>query len=146
MRNCMVFIVFLILLCLSSSGKAEDLNKKVVGKWYNPYTYDSSGEMKGFWFKKNGKCKALGIKTLDLRTWEVKNGRLIIKGYSLTKDGKEWEDYETSERIEKVNSDSLYVIAAEKPFKMGFLYLTPKCLKKKVKPGSNHDVMIKEEE
>lgn len=139
MKKCIVLMVSAILICVYTNGWAEDLHKKVVGKWYNPYTYESTGEMKGFHFKKNGKCKALGITTLDLRTWEVKDGCLRIKGFYLTKDGKEWKDYETSERIEKVNADSLYVIAAEKPFKMGFLYLNPKTLKKKVKPFSNEE-------
>lgn len=40
------------LICICSNGFADDLRKKVVGRWYNPYTYASSGEMKGFQFKK----------------------------------------------------------------------------------------------
>ena len=145
MKKCIALMALASLLCMYTNGWADDLRKKVVGKWYNPYTYESTGEMKGFHFKKNGKCKALGVKTLDLRTWEVKDGRLLIKGFYLTEDGKEWKDYETSERIEKVNTDSLYVIAAEKPFKMGFLYLNPKALKKKVKPFSTEENLFEKE-
>ncbi|MEG0796758.1 MAG: lipocalin family protein [Odoribacter sp.] len=136
MKKWMACAVFIGLIGSYTNGFADDLNKKVVGKWYNPYTYESTGEKKGFEFKKNGKCKALGVKTLDLRTWEVKDGRLVIKGFYLDKDGKTWEEYLTSERIEQVNTDTLYVITAEKPLKMGFLYLSPKALKKKVTPFS----------
>lgn len=145
MKKCIALMALAGLLCMYTNGWADDLRKKVVGKWYNPYTYESTGEMKGFHFKKNGKCKALGVKTLDLKTWEIKDGYLLIKGYYLTEDTNEWKDYETSERIEKVNADSLYVIAAEKPFKLGFLYLNPKTLKKKVKPSSTEENLSEEE-
>ena len=136
MKKWMACIAFIGLLCTYTNGFADDLNKKIVGKWYNPYTYESTGEMRGFEFKKNGKCKALGIKTLDLRTWEVKDGQLLIKGFYLDKDNKTWEEYSTSERIEQLNADTLYVVAAEKPFKMAFIYLNSKILKKKVTPFS----------
>ena len=135
MKRTITLAVSLFLICLCTNGFADDLKKKVVGKWYNPYTYESTGEKKGFQFKKNGACKALGIKGLKLKTWEIKDGYLIIKGIDKLDDSDKWEDYETSEYIEQVNSDTLYLIANPK-LKIGFLYMSPKALKKKVTPFS----------
>lgn len=135
-RNVFTLVLMLGLMCMCTNGFADDLRKKVVGKWYNPYTYESTGEMKGFEFKKNGKCKALGIPNMNLSGWEVKEGRLIIKGEYLNPKSGKWENYHTSEKIDRVNADSLYVLSMEKPMKLGFLYMSPKALKKKVVPAS----------
>lgn len=135
-RNVFTLVLMLGLMCMCTNGFADDLRKKVVGKWYNPYTYESTGEMRGFEFKKNGKCKALGIPNMNLSGWEVKGGRLIIKGEYLNPKSGKWENYHTSEKIDRVNADSLYVLSMEKPMKLGFLYMSPKALKKKVVPAS----------
>ena len=76
------------------------------------------------------------MKTLDLKKWEIKDGNLIIKGFYLDEETGKWEKYKTSEYIEQVNSDTLYVLTEKKPYKIGFLYLSPKALKKKVTPFS----------
>ncbi len=131
-RNVFTLVLMLGLMCMCTNGFADDLRKKVVGKWYNPYTYESTGEMRGFEFKKNGKCKALGIPNMNLSGWEVKEGRLIIKGEYLNPKSGKWENYHTSEKIDRVNADSLYVLSMEKPMKLGFLYMSPKALMKKV--------------
>ena len=136
MKRTITLAVSLFLISLCTNGFADDLKKKVVGKWYNPYTYESTGEKKGFQFKKNGVCKALNVKTLDLKKWEIKDGNLIIKGFYLDEETGKWEKYKTSEYIEQVNSDTLYVLTEKKPYKIGFLYLSPKALKKKVIPFS----------
>lgn len=135
-KNVFTLVLMLGLMCMCTNGFADDLRKKVVGKWYNPYTYESTGEMRGFEFKKNGKCKALGIPNMNLSGWEVKGGRLIIKGEYLNPKSGKWENYHTSEKIDRVNADSLYVLSMEKPMKLGFLYMSPKALKKKVVPAS----------
>lgn len=113
----------------------DELRKKMVGKWCNPYSYMYDGSVKGFNYKKNGKCEAIGIPDLDLRTWEVKNGKLYVKGFVLGQDGKTWEPYNTVEKIDKVNKDSLYILATEQP-KSLFFYMKMKTMKKKVKPNS----------
>lgn len=132
MKRIITLMASLVLICLCTNGFADDLKKKIVGKWYNPYTYESTGEKKGFQFKKNGSCKALGIKGLNLKMWEIKEGYLIIKGLEQLEDSGKWKNYETSEYIEQVNSDTLYVLTARKPYKIGFLYLSPKALKENI--------------
>ena len=80
-------------------------------------------ELKGFQFKKNGKCKALGIKTLDLRTWKIKDGNLIIEGDRLPKEaGEVRSEYRTVEKIDILRNDSLRVLVAP-PARLGFLYV-----------------------
>lgn len=134
MKNIVVLISLVGLICICTNGFADDLNKKIVGKWYNPYTYASTGEKKGFHFKRNGVCKALGT-TLDLRKWHIKDGRLFIKGFYKDKETGKWEIYDTSEYIETLNSDSLFVLA-DPEVRLGFLYMSPKALKKNVIPRS----------
>lgn len=136
MKRIITLATSLVLICLCTNGFADDLRKKIVGKWYNPYTYESTGEKKGFHFKKNGVCKALNIKTLDLKEWHIKDGKLMVKGLYLDEKTGKWEEYKTAEYIEQVNSDTLYVLTARKPYKIGFLYLSPKALKEKVTPFS----------
>lgn len=110
---------------------AQELEKQIIGKWCNPYTYKSSGELKGFEFKKGGKCKAINIPSLELKSWEIKDGKLIIKGLEVQEDGKK-VPYETEERISKLNRDSLTLVVQEQNPRLEFLYLNTKVIKKKV--------------
>lgn len=120
-------------LFLSVMGiQAQELNKKIVGKWCNPYTYQSSGELKGFEFKKGGKCQAINIPSLDLKTWEIKDGKLIIKGFEIQEDGTK-APYQTEERISVLNRDSLSLVTQEKNPHLEFLYINTKVIKEKVK-------------
>ena len=112
-----------LLISMALGSHAETPEKKIIGKWYNPHTYRMSGELKGFQFKKNGKCKALGIKTLDLRTWKIKDGNLIIEGDRLPKEaGEVRSEYRTVEKIDILRNDSLRVLVAP-PARLGFLYV-----------------------
>lgn len=110
---------------------AQELEKQIIGKWCNPYTYKSSGELKGFEFKKGGKCEAINIPSLELKSWEIKDGKLIIKGLEVQEDGKK-VPYETEERISKLNRDSLTLVVQEQNPRLEFLYLNTKVIKKKV--------------
>lgn len=78
--------------------------------------------MKGFEFKKGGKCSAINIPSLDLKTWKVDNGYLIVEGFSKEDDGKV-EVYKTRERIGYLTSDSLQLIVNEGTPRLAFLYL-----------------------
>mgnify|MGYP000346814957 CR=1 FL=1 len=93
--------------------RSKKCRKQLIGKWCNPYTYQSTGELKGFHFQKNGKCSAINVPSLDLRTWKIdKDGYLIIEGFSTEDDGRT-EVYKTRERIEKLTSDSLRLVMKE---------------------------------
>ena len=122
------------LICLCTNGFADDLKKKIVGKWYSPYNYEELGEKVGFHFKKNGTCESTNKEVLDLRKWDLKDGKLIIEG--LCKDEKtgRWEEYRTEEELEKVNNDTFLVVASREPVLIKFLYLSRKALKEKVTP------------
>ena len=112
-----------LLISMALGSHAETPEKKIIGKWYNPHTYRMSGELKGFQFKKGGKWKALGIKILDLKTWKIKDGNLIIEGDRLPQEpGEERSEYRTVEKIEILRNDSLRVLIAP-PSRMGFLYV-----------------------
>lgn len=128
------WVLFIIAFCfMALEGQSqENLQKKIIGKWCNPYTYESSGELKGFDFRKNGTCKAINIPSLDLKTWEIQGDRLIIKGFTIGEDGQR-EPYETDERIDKLDADSLALVAQEKNPRVVFLYLNTKVIKQKVK-------------
>ena len=111
-----------LLISMALGSHAETPEKKIIGKWYNPHTYRMSGELKGFQFKKGGKCKALGIKILDLKTWKIdKDGYLIVEGFSKGEDGKV-EVYKTRERIGYITPDSLELVAQDGPPRLAFLY------------------------
>ena len=97
------------------------------------YTYKSTGELKGFEFKKGGKCSAINIPSLDLKTWKVDNGYLIVEGFSKEDDGKV-EVYKTRERIGYLTSDSLQLIVNEGTPRLAFLYLNTKSIKELVTP------------
>lgn len=128
-----LFCIGLILLCLAcASDPQKEMEKKIIGEWCNPYTYESTGELKGFHFKKGGVCEAINIPSLDLKTWSIQNGYLLIKGFSLEKDGKK-EVYETKEKIDLLNADTLSVVAREANPRLVFLYLNAKIIKERVR-------------
>ena len=128
-----LFCIGLILLCLAcASDPQKGMEKKIIGEWCNPYTYESTGELKGFHFKKGGVCEAINIPSLDLKTWSIQEGYLLIKGFSLEEDGKK-EVYETKEKIDLLNSDTLCVVAHEANTRLVFLYLNAKIIKERVR-------------
>ena len=128
-----LFCIGLILLCLAcASDPQKEMEKKIIGEWCNPYTYESTGELKGFHFKKGGVCEAINSPSLDLKTWSIQNGYLLIKGFSLEKDGKK-EVYETKEKIDLLNADTLSVVAREANPRLVFLYLNTKIIKERVR-------------
>ena len=72
----------MVLLCFALRGYGQTkAEKQIIGKWCNPYTYQSTGELKGFEFKKGGKCSAINIPVYDLRTWKIdEEGYIFICG------------------------------------------------------------------
>ena len=125
-----LFCIGLILLCLAcASDPQKGMEKKIIGEWCNPYTYESTGELKGFNFKKGGVCEAINIPSLDLKTWEIKDGFLIVKGFDVAEDGTK-EVYETKEKIGLLTRDSLSLVVQEASPRIAFLYLNAKVLKK----------------
>lgn len=112
-----------------TTSSTPDYNKLIIGKWCNPYTYESSGEIKGFNFKKGGKCESINIPTLDLKTWEIVDGKLVITGFYIDENGTR-SDYRTEERIETLTKNELVVIAKEKNPKLVFRYVPVKGVKK----------------
>ena len=130
MRN--LLCIGLTLLCLAcASDPQKEMEKKIVGEWCNPYTYESTGELKGFHFKKGGVCEAINIPSLDLKTWSIQDGYLLIKGFSLEEDGKK-EVYETKEKIDLLSPDTLSLVARESNPRLIFLYLNTKIIKERV--------------
>lgn len=122
--------VALTLFCFAcASDPQKEMEKAIVGEWCNPYTYQSTGELKGFNFKKGGECEAINIPSLDLKTWEIKDGFLIVKGFDITEDGTK-EVYETKEKIGLLTRDSLCLVVQEASPRIAFLYLNAKTLKK----------------
>lgn len=126
------FLVAIALIFSIFMTSSSELNPKLlIGKWCNPYTYQSSGEMKGFEFKKGGKCNAINIPSLDLKTWEIKDGKLIITGFDIAEDGTRSE-YRTAERIETLTEDQLVVVSSEGNPKLAFRYIRDSKLKEYV--------------
>ncbi len=125
------FLCFsLILLAFAcASDPQKEMEKAIVGEWCNPYTYQSTGELKGFHFKKGGGCEAINIPSLELKSWEIKDGYLIVKGQEVTEDGTK-EVYETKERIGLLTQDSLSLVVQEANPRLAFLYINAKKLKK----------------
>ena len=122
----------LTLLCLAcASDPQKEMEKKIIGEWCNPYTYESTGELKGFHFKKGGVCEAINIPSLELKTWSVQEGYLLIKGFSIEEDGSK-EVYETKEKIDLLNTDTLSLVAHESNPRLVFLYLNTKIIKERV--------------
>ena len=125
-----LFCIGLILLCLAcASDPQKGMEKKIIGEWCNPYTYQSTGELKGFHFKKGGDCEAINIPSLELKSWEIKDGYLIVKGQEVAEDGTK-EVYETKERIGLLTRDSLSLVVQEANPRLAFLYINAKKLKK----------------
>ena len=125
-----LWYVALTLFCFAcASDPQKEMEKAIVGEWCNPYTYESTGELKGFNFKKGGECEAINIPSLDLKTWEIKDGFLIVKGFDITEDGTK-EVYETKEKIGLLTRDSLCLVVQEASPRIAFLYLNAKTLKK----------------
>ena len=130
MRN--LLCIGLTLLCLAcASDPQKEMEKKIIGEWCNPYTYESTGELKGCHFKKGGVCEAINIPTLDLKTWNIEEGYLFIKGFSLKGNGEK-EVYETKEKIDLLTTDSLCLLARESNPRLLFLYLNTKIIKERV--------------
>lgn len=130
MKN--LLYVALTLFCFAcASDPQKEMEKKIVGEWCNPYTYESTGELKGFNFKKGGECEAINIPSLDLKTWEIKDGFLIVKGFDVAEDGTK-EVYETKEKIGLLTRDSLSLVVQEASPRIAFLYLNAKVLKERV--------------
>ena len=125
------FLCFsLILLAFAcASDPQKEMEKTIVGEWCNPYTYQSTGELKGFHFKKGGDCEAINIPSLELKSWEIKDGYLIVKGPEVAEDGTK-EVYETKERIGLLTRDSLSLVVQEANPRLAFLYINAKKLKK----------------
>ena len=120
----------LILLAFAcASDPQKEMEKTIVGEWCNPYTYQSTGELKGFHFKKGGDCEAINIPSLELKSWEIKDGYLIVKGQEVAEDGTK-EVYETKERIGLLTRDSLSLVVQEANPRLAFLYINAKKLKK----------------
>lgn len=131
MKKLLITVIALSCFAFSSYGQ-DKVEKQIIGKWCNPYTYESTGELKGFEFEKGGKCSAINIPSLDLKTWKVdKDGYLIVEGFSKGEDGK-MEVYRTRERISYVTSDSLELVVQEASPRLAFLYLNMKSIKKLV--------------
>lgn len=130
-----LLMTVMALACFALTGYAQkNVEKQIIGKWCNPYTYQSTGELKGFEFEKGGKCSAINVPSLDLKTWKIdKDGYLIIEGFSKDNDGKT-EVYKTRERIGKLTSDSLELVTQEADPRLVFLYLNTKSIKKLVTP------------
>lgn len=132
MKN-LIYIGLTLLFVACATDPQKELEKKLIGEWCNPYTYQSTGELKGFNFKKGGVCEGINIPTLDLKTWEIKDGYLIIKGESIEEDGSR-EVYETKEKIDQLNADSLSLLVTAGPPRIAFLYLNTKVIKQRVTP------------
>lgn len=133
MKKLLMALVALSCFASASYGQKK-VEKQIIGKWCNPYTYQSTGELKGFEFKKGGKCSAINIPSLDLKSWKVdEEGYLIIEGFSIEDDGKR-EEYNTRERIGYITPDSLELVAQDGPPRLVFLYLNTRSIKKLVTP------------
>lgn len=120
-------VLFCCLFLGFCTQRPVELKDRIVGKWCNPYTYQNSGELKGFEFKKNGECAAVNIPSLDLKTWEIKNDTLIVKGFQIEENGEKTL-YETQERISLLTRDSLRLVFQEANPRLEFLYLNMETL------------------
>lgn len=131
MRN--LFIMALAMLGIAiTSCKEDSLEKRIIGKWCNPYTYQSTGELKGYEFKEGGKCSSINIPSWELETWKIdKEGYLIIEGFEV-EDGKR-DTFRTRERIALLNADSLELVVQEESPRMVFLYINTNSIDKLVK-------------
>ena len=129
-----LLITAMALCCFAFSSYGQDkVEKQIIGKWCNPYTYQSTGELKGFEFKKGGQCSAINVPSLDLKTWKVDtDGYLIIEGFD--KENGKVEPYRTRERIAYLSADTLKLVMQEANPCLVFLYINTKKIKKLVTP------------
>ena len=132
MKN-LIYIGLTLLFVACATDPQKEMEKKLLGEWCNPYTYQSTGELKGFRFKNGGICESINIPSLDLKTWEIQEGYLIIKGESIEDDGTR-EEYLTKEKITQLSSDSLSLLVSAGPPRIAFLYLNTKIIKERVTP------------
>ena len=51
MKKLLMTVMALSCFAFSSYGQKK-VEKQIIGKWCNPYTYQSTGELKGFEFKR----------------------------------------------------------------------------------------------
>lgn len=126
----MLFLSVLFVSMFTGCGETTDPQKLIIGEWINPYTYESSGEFKGFKFEKGGKCSAINIPSLELDSWEIKDNLLIIKGLDIDEATGTKSEYKSSEPIDLLNADTLRVIATENP-RSWFVYINKKNYNKK---------------
>ena len=135
MKKFITLAMSLVLVCLCVNGFADDLKKKLVGRWYSPYYYQNLGQKTGLHFKKDGSCEAMNPTVeLNLKSWKVEDGVLTVEGLMKDDATGKWEIYKTVEKVQKVNSDSLVVISNDS-FRAKFLFLSPKGLKN-IKPAA----------
>ena len=76
-------------------------------------------------------CEAINVPDLDLKTWEIRDGYMIIKGFDTTEDGTK-VPYETKEKIGLLTPDSLSLVVKEANPRLAFLYLNSKIIKERV--------------
>ena len=137
MKNIIKFLALaaMVSFCTNSYADNESVEKKITGKWYNPYSYQSNGQKLGFKYKKNGKCKALGVADLKLQSWEIrKDGKLHVYGYQRDGECAPWDVYESFEEIDVLNEESLRLVTTRKPFELAFFYMRCKAMKAKYTP------------
>ena len=67
----------------------------------------------------------------ELKSWEIKDGYLIVKGLEVTEDGSKTE-YATKEKIGQLTTDSLCLVVQEANPRLAFLYLNSKVIKERV--------------
>lgn len=126
----MLFLAAVVVSTFSACSETTDPQKLIIGSWVNPYTYESTGEFKGFKFDKGGKCSAINIPSLELESWEIVNDRLLIKGIDIDIETGERSVYSTSEPIDLLNADTLMLVAIETP-RSCFMYINQKNFDKK---------------
>ena len=137
MKNVLLLMLFVCVTFLfTASSQKQKINKHIIGEWVNPYTYESKGEFKGFNFKKNGTVEAINVPSLDLKTWEIKNGKLCIEGFNIDVKTGERSTYSTSEKIIHLCKDSLRLLAVEVP-RIAFLYINKESLIKSLKKNKS---------
>lgn len=124
------FVAAVVVAVFSGCSETTDPQKLIIGSWVNPYTYESTGEFKGFKFEKGGKCSAINIPSLELESWEIVDNRLKIKGIDIDVETGERSEYSTSEPIDLLNRDTLRVVAIENP-RSCFVYINQKNFEKK---------------
>lgn len=128
----LVFVALAMLGMAATSCKEDTMEKRIIGKWCNPYTYQSTGELKGYEFKEGGKCSSINIPSWELETWKIdEEGYLIVEGFEV-ENGKR-DTLRTRERIALLNTDSLELVVQEESPRMAFLYINTNSIDELVK-------------